>query len=377
MSNVRNRDRSGRAREIVLFSPSFPPAAGGAANYAYILTSLLSRNQIFDRVIVYTEWESIFSKSNERPPGVEVRNVFPKRTKRNKIDILSYLAYFVQMTMLPILILWSWRKNRTLWFHAYWLYRANTIFPTLRVLVRVTRKRPQLVLDVRDREFNQHSVDQIKVFDKIISCSHNVTRHLTSLEISQHRISEIPIPVEVDFGAVNDTKLPHNVSELGRYVLAAHGFTSGKNTENILHAIKMLRADGIDIGVVVIGRARYWPSIAEEGVSDGWVVFAGPVSNTTALAICMSSEIHINVCPTEGLPRSSLEAMVLGQKVILPPNVPEFDRYCSEYVVQGDNIKVLANCIKKVLTSRCKAEYPISYHFSDSLKDAYQRALFA
>jgi glycosyltransferase involved in cell wall biosynthesis len=82
------------------------------------------------------------------------------------------------------------------------------------------------------------------------------------------------------------------------------------------------------------------------------------------------AEIVVLPSRSEGLPRVILEAIALGRKVIAPPNIPEFDRHISEFVLSRTDIATLAETLQRVWNLDLKPSFPFSPYYLNAVTNA-------
>ena len=87
------------------------------------------------------------------------------------------------------------------------------------------------------------------------------------------------------------------------------------------------------------------------------------------------SSMAVNLSTSEGMPRTSLEALALGIRVLLPKGIPEFEEHCKDYVVCSSQPDLVASQIEKLLLIPSMHNYPIEKHAPDFVLSKYE-ALF-
>ena len=67
------------------------------------------------------------------------------------------------------------------------------------------------------------------------------------------------------------------------------------------------------------------------------VLYIGNQDRNNILALMSKAALCVNLSFSEGMPRASLEAIALGRPVALPRGIPEFNKYCSEFIVNEEH----------------------------------------
>ena len=105
------------------------------------------------------------------------------------------------------------------------------------------------------------------------------------------------------------------------------------------------------------------------------VVYLGNVARNDVLALTNGASLCVNLCPDEGLPRSSLEALALNRPTLLPPNIPEFEKYCGDWVIASTDPESVGNRIIAELSAPQAPKYPVKNHDLGAIRDRYLATL--
>lgn len=351
--------------KVLIITYACYPAPGGAANYSQTLARLLAEHGVAESVHVFTErYPGTKKKETEASGKVVVHRKMPRRATRDRKDLWSGACYCAQLLQIAALMLCRHRRFDVIMLHGALIYRTAFLARVVVVLKRLLRPKAAFILDVRDPLLPARRARLLKWFDGIVACSLNVAQDLSAKGMPSRKIWQIPIPLAPQ-AATREAPISL-IEQLGlddeKFVLACHGFNPKKRTEEIVQAMSCLRNEGYKLTLVVAGKARYWPGIAEQGQQEGWLKFVGCVPNEVIRALLAKCRLHVNVCAQEGLPRSSLEALQAGALTILPPAVAEFQRYCPDCVGTAGNPQILAKEIKAMLQQGKPASYPLQSH---------------
>ena len=94
------------------------------------------------------------------------------------------------------------------------------------------------------------------------------------------------------------------------------------------------------------------------------IEYLGPLPHEQALAVLDNAELLVYPSHSEGLPRTCLEGLALGKRVVLPPGVPEFQEHCAEFVLDRVTPDAIAETVERVLASPKVPHYPLEQHDS-------------
>jgi glycosyltransferase involved in cell wall biosynthesis len=362
---------------ILIITCGYYPAPGGAANYSHILAHLLTDYSVAQTVEVFTErYPSTNADKLNDSPRITVRRAMPWRATREKKGHWSRFLYIVQLLQISALLLKESRRFDAILFHGSLIYRTSFLARIVGLAKLLSKSnRTRYFLDIRDPLMPSWAAQHASRFDDVIACSKNVFLDLTSKGVPENKIREIPIPL-TSASYLHDQNNPLCTSfglKKEGYVFVAHGFMPGKRTEDVVEAVGCLRKQGWNLSLAVAGRARFWPEDATRAQEEGWLHFLGPLPNNDVRALMAECLIHVNVCTDEGLPRGSLEAIDAGALTVLPPNVPEFETCCTEWIGTAGEPQRLAEEIKAIIRKGRVAPYPVEKHYPQTLAKEYKK----
>lgn len=375
------KEREENGKRVLLITGGYYPAPGGAANYSRTLAHLLTEYGVAGAVEVFTERYAGERRRKQEGPGsrVVVRRAMPWRATRERKGVGSGFLYAFQLLQMATIILKEGRRFDAILLHGSLIYRTGFLARIIGVACRLARgRRPAFILDIRDPLMPARMAPLANHFDGVVACARNVACDLAGKGVPPVRIREIPIPLALHPGRGREQGpicASFGLTE-GSFALVAHGFTPGKRTEEVVDAVASLRESGMDLTLAVAGKARFWPDNAERARREGWLYFLGSLPNPEVRGLMAKCRIHVNVCPEEGLPRGSLEAIAAGALTVLPPGVPEFDEYCPAWIGSAGDSRRLAEEIRVVLRRGQVATYPLEHHDPATVAKEYA-ALFA
>ncbi len=361
---------------LVIVTPIYPPAAGGAATYYGMLARTLVEAGIARRVTVVTErFPGEPDERSELDGRLVVHRRFPFRAGGSTGRWQTLWRYGLQnldYLRLPRLVR-RWGADAVL-VHSGFHNRFNFFAPVARRLAR----RVRLVADVRDHLLPAHRLPVLEHYHRLIACSDNVAAHLRRHAPLQDRITGIPIPQEplaVSAGQARAALAAHGL-EAGRYLLFAGLLKTGKGVDRLLGAYRAFRGGQADPPLLVLAGTVKDAALAAQAAALPGVRSIGAVPRAQLLALMQQAALNINLSPAEGMPRASLEALALGARVILPPGIPEFDRHCPEWVAGRDSDdEALAEQFRRALASPPPAAYPLERHRIENLLPLYAALL--
>jgi glycosyltransferase involved in cell wall biosynthesis len=373
---------SGRTLWYIV-SPTLRPAPGGASVYYDTLgRALASAGQ---DVVIATEAFPGQPRQERQALGegsLAVDRLFPLRAGRAAIDWKSYLAYGWQNALfltlpgrLKAALRATGADRAVVLIHSSFFYKSS-VLPTM--LDRLRRQLPgatRLVVDVRDPLFDDDLAPLLARFDVAIGCSRMISDRLRGLLPDGVEVANIPIPFAPadvpDEAEVAKARAEHGLAGIP-YVLNPNGVAEPKRYPEMLDVVRALRTmPGYEAAVLAtIGRARDWKPRDDAAVAEGVLRYVGVVPNRTAIALAKGAIATLILSRVEGMPRSALETLALGQPLI-GPSIPEFDEHIPASVVQSDDPSAIARQIVSVCETPTDERYPLESHRMEALLPAY------
>lgn len=356
--------------DVTILSPLFFGDASGAAVYYSLLSKYMLRKG--QRVSVISDKEDGGFSGLYHP-------LFPRRCGQEKKmarDLLAYAKQNFDYLRIPSLI--SQDAPRSLLVHSSFHNHPGLFQAVMRNLKKGAHD-CNCVADVRDRLLPSKRVRELNIYDNIITCSENVTQHLLANGVVENRITCIPViqeEINIEENAARMFLTSVGLNDRP-YILYAGLIKEAKGITLLLDAyLRYIRRNMPDIALVVCGLMKSTDQKLINSLrNEKGVLYLGARSRTEVLQLMWGANICVNLSPNEGMPRSSLEALALRKPVILPPNVPEFTKYCPDFVLNSRKLPDVAERIIQVLDNNVVANYPVELHFPENVFPAYMKAL--
>lgn len=367
---------SPNTRNLLILSPIFPPASGGAATYYRLLTNALLSKHIFEQVVVLTERmpdtpDLMVSQSGR----LTVLRNFPHRASASKQNILKYLFLLFRQNLHYLELEEVIQKHSitTVLVHTGFQNVPNLLTGAIRRLRSKTNV--QWIGDVRDHQMPIRKLVQLQEYDRIIACSENVLAHLRTCREIEGRCRQIPVVQEA---------LDRPSMEAGEQVLQKHGLLGlryivyvglikdRKGISLLLDSFQVLRKQRPDLHLVLAGILKGDSRLKDRLGKDLQVRYLGPVPRSEALALMCGSALTVNLSGSEGMPRNCLESLALGLRSALPEGIPEFEQYCPSQVVRGRTPAAVAEELVRVLEEAVVPKYPAERHLVENVIPMYE-----
>lgn len=351
-------------RRVLFVIPTFHRKINGGSIYYHLLANMLLDAR-YDVTIVCDMEKGEFD-------GRYI-SLFPVRAGRDKKrirDLLSYAWQNVTYLRLPGLI----RKLQPdiLIIHSWFLIYPG-LFPLLLAHIARARRRPTLVLDVRDLQIPKSRAHYLKAFDHFIACSESVAMHLQACGLPKAKISNFPVIQSFDpvDPATQEALLARHGLRRDGYLCYVGAIMERKGVPLLFEAfLGTFRKLHPSVPLVLVGPLKTYDRKILMALKTNGIRYLGPLEHSSALALMHGAMLCLNFAPTEGLSRASLEALEMGKRVLLSPNVPEFVRFCPDHVVKEIEPETVGKKMDWALSTP-PPQYPIEQHSVERVMPAY------
>jgi len=354
--------------KIVIITPIFSGSGTGAAVYYPLLVKNLAEKGVKLTIISEKTQEKISIEN------CEYLGIFPTRSGKEKQIIRDSLGYGWQNILylrLPKIV--KKIQPELIIVHSSF-YNLPGIFP--QVMQKIMASGAECIIDVRDVLIPRKQVGNLGEYKKAIACSENVFNHLINCGLAKEKINYIPIPQEqLSVNLIEQEQLLLNLGLKDTpYIFYAGMIKELKAVDLLLEAFtEYVREKLPELVLVMAGYIKTSNQKIIKLLQEKNVCYVGNKNRKEVLQLMKGAKLCINLSPNEGMPRSSLEALALKCPVLLPPNVPEFMRFCPDFVVTSRQPKEIADQIIKVLESGAIPSYPIELHFPERVIREYEQ----
>ena len=328
----------------LLVVPFVKPAPGGCATYVDTLVRGLAGAG--DDVLVVSEQHPDAPRSEKLdtgPGSATVLRKFPYRAGRAKKDLWSYVAYArsnFDYLGLPGLLRREFVQSDAgrvvMLLHSSLLYNASVLPWILSQFRNIDGTHVEMVVDVRDMQFPDIRLPNIREFSQVVTSSIGVAEDLIARGADRAKIVQIPMPFIMPTRP-DDRTIAATLDCFGlagrRYLLNPNGISRSKGYGQMREATRALRTNPVfeDIVLVTVGRDRDRTAADDLAEKEGLAIFLGPVSREHLLALMCPALFTLILSPQEAISRGALEAMAVGGQVILP-DVAEFRIECETHI---------------------------------------------
>ncbi|MDA3787193.1 MAG: glycosyltransferase family 4 protein [Desulfobacula sp.] len=350
------------SKNIIIITPVFHSGGAGASIYYQTLSNLLIKNKYQVTVISDSEKGEFQGK---------YYGVFPSWAGQNKTQ-KTYFLYMVQNFLyFKLLNIFKKEYPATVIIHTSFFNHIG-LFNFVFTILKTTFKKTLFIADVRDALLKDCKVRKLNNFDKIVACSENIKDHLASNGIQLNKIFHIPV-IQPHLPKNSDIKIleQHNIDKF-KYIFYAGAIKEEKGALLLLKAFtKYISPHYPEIKLVLAGFLKSNNKQLIHLLKSHSIVYLGKLPHKDIISFIQYASICVNPSFNEGLPRISLEAMIMKRPCLLPANIPEFDKYCPQFVMRSQNPIDLAKQIIDIMDEGISPDYPINDHYPENIVSKY------
>lgn len=322
---------------VLLTTPLYPPDTGGAAIYFSQISHYLEKKKQIRRVVVLTKAEKglpVWERNRETI-------IIIRMIKFSRVPPLNFATVFLPTFICSLLF-----KIDIAHIHASLLLKGACL--ALRCL------RVPFIIDVRDRLGGA----ALAPYGNLVGyCSLNIRSDLENLGVKSHVYLPIPVDVErLDDKLVQ--RLQKRLQIRSPYILYVGDITAEKGVWELVQSFEIFHQSHPDYCLVLVGRNHEEIDFS----CFEMVRYLGELPHDVTTALMQGSELIVLPSKNEGLPRVCLEGFALQKRVICPPNVPEFQTHCKDFVLSEIRSDTILSKLEAVVASSAIPKYPISNH---------------
>jgi glycosyltransferase involved in cell wall biosynthesis len=353
---------------LLMITPLYPPALGGAATYFKQIVPCLAEHDEITHLTVLTE----------RMPGQ------PRAQVDGKLQLLRRLPNRISSGQKPFVLHSATYILTQLWFalrlralvrdyavdilHFHTRYRGRWFYRALQSLPI------PVVADLRDKMSDPAQLAEVA--DHVLCCGLGVQSFAIAGGCPAAKTSLIPnifMPPPITAPeAVTLCKRQYNLDDQP-YLLFIGDITYNKGVYDLLEAFRLWQKQHPDIRLVLAGVNQEGTRFLNQVQQTPGVSYLGHVPHDDVLALMRGAEIVVLPSRSEGLPTVILEAVAMGTKVICPPNIPEFERRLTEFVLPEVNVTAILDTLNRVWNCTDHPEYPFAEHHIDRVGEGLIR----
>jgi len=360
---------------LLIVTPLYPPATGGAATYFSMLVPELLQRAEIDRVTVVTE--RVAGEPKEQRDGkLQVLRLLPTRVAVPRASWLGHASSYVATqwwfgARFPHLV----HRLGVDVIHFHTRYRGSAVYGALR------RSRVPVIANLQDKLMDPRRVARVSHW--LLCCAEGVHRFLLAAGCPAERSVLVPLPfASPPVPSDHEVQLARHRYDLERtpYFLFLGDITKRKGVYELLDGYRQWRCEVEDPPALVFA-GNNWEGerfrAAIRQTPGG--LYLGRVPHDEALALMRGAEVIVLPSRSEALPYVILEALALGKSILCPPGIPEFDAHLSTSVLPEITSAAIAAALR---TARARVEapsYPMArhapHHIAAKLLELYTRAV--
>ena len=341
---------------ILLMTPLYTPAVGGAATYFADIVPRLTAHPGIEQIVLLTE-QMPGEAAHSSEGKLTVLRLLPTRVSIERpypIHALTYLQTQLWLRQqLPRLV----KKYQLDLVHFHTRYRGRLFYQT------VARLPCPVLADLRDKMSDPAALATCS--QHLLCCAEGVADFAATGGYPVDRTSHIPIPF-VPPTPLTDTAVQAAKQHFGLgerpFLLYIGDMTVNKGVYELLEAFERWQQSQPGVELVLAGMNREGQRFLERVEQLPQARFLGHIPHAQALALMQAAEMVVLPSRSEGLPRTILEAVSLGKKVLCPPNIPEFDAHLAPFVLSDVSAAAIQERIAAIWKQSATPSYPLHNH---------------
>lgn len=353
---------------LLILSPLFPPAVGGAASYFSDILPAVTRREDVQHVTLLTE----------AMPGQ------PSRIQLGKLDVLRLLPTRVSLPRRPFPIHALSYVRTQVWFSKQLPQLVDQLQPDL--LHFHTRFRGTLfyravgqlgvpvLADLRDKLSDPRRL--ASTADRLLCCAEGIQQFAIAGGFPEARIDLVPVTLRhsraLNPRALRQVLRKYDLCDV-QYILFVGDITPNKGVYELLAAHDQWRKEHQDVKLVFCGINREGRRFSSSLSGRDSVIYLGHLPHQEVIALLQAAEVLVLPSRSEGLPTVVLEAVALNTKVVCPPGVPEFLTHMPDFVLPSVEISAIRDTIDAVWSSPARPRYPLDHHRAEYVVDELMR----
>jgi glycosyltransferase involved in cell wall biosynthesis len=331
-------NRSQRGIRLLVVTPLFPPAIGGASEDFRILTREWQRMPGMERIFIVTERSPGTARRERHGRVTEVFRLLPARDTALKMNWLGRkLRSALTYALLPVLLAWKSRRQGFGPVLLHGRYAGRTLVALLNLFSIST------VVFLSDL----HTRPETLVGAAAVICNSEAV-FARARDLLKPHCPVYLAPVAFDSSAATSANRAANFNY--PYFLFAGEISAAKGVDVLLQAFSAFRVAHPACSLLLAGPERDGSLL--RGQPDS-VNFLGALPRPMLLSLMRGADAVLLPSRSESLPRVCLEAIAMGKRVLLPPGVPEFERSLAPW------------CLKEITASHLLARMETVSHLRE------------
>ena len=342
---------------LLIITPLYPPAVGGAATYfGSIVPHLAARAEIDDLTVVT---ERLPGEPAERTAGkLHILRQLPRHASCPPSSWLAHAQSYAQVQAWFLLRLRPLvRRCGADLIHFHTRYRGRWVYAALR------GSGAPVLANLHDKLTAPAAL--ARVADWLLCCAQGVERYAVDGGFPRTRLTTLPLAC-----AAPAVPSPERVAAVRRrygldrspYVLFVGDITANKGVYELLEAYARWRTEPPQAQLVFSGTNQEGRRFTRQIRNVLGATYLGPVPRDEDLVLMRGALVVALPSRSEGLPYVMLEALSLGVNVIAPPGIPELDAHLGESVLPEISVPAIVRGLEAAWTHHGAPSYPLEPH---------------
>lgn len=341
---------------LLLITPLYPPAVGGAATYFADIVPQLKQHDQIEKIFLLTE-QMAGQPKHTSDGKVELLRLLPTRVSQQRPYFYHALTYIQTQIWFATQLKSFIKKNEIDLVQYHTRFRGKLFYKTIGNLPC------PVIADFRDKL--SEPMDLKNASDYLLCCSQGIFDFAQQGGYPVAKMKYIPatfnrptLPTNKQLQSILDKyKLTDK-----RYILYLGDMNWKKGVYELIDAFQTWHENHSEAYLIMAGTNRDGDKFLAALKQHPAIHYLGHIPREEVPALITGAELLVLPSRSEGLPTVILEAIALGKKVICPPDIAEFSQHLPQYVLPKIETDTIIKKIDLVWQDNNIPAYPLQQH---------------
>lgn len=342
---------------ILIITPLYPPAVGGAATYFGDIVPALAQRPQIGGLVILTERMPGYQKHQQEENVLILRSLPNRLSLKHHPWLIHAATYLLTQLWFTLFLPTLARRHHIDLIHFHTRYGGRLFHRALK------RTNLPVLADLRDKLTDPKELGAVA--HRIICCGEGIRQFCLDSGLPAAKVDMIPNSFNpphapTDF-ELSDAREKYDLPDTP-FILYLGDITVNKGVLELLEAFSEWHPHHPEAKLLMAGVNREGKRFLQKLNATSGARFLGQLPHRDAVCLMEAAEIVILPSRSEGLPTVILEAISMGTKVVCPPDIPEFDQHLNSSVLTEVSAAEIVRLLEKTWLSSSIPSYPLEDH---------------